>query len=583
MSDPITRLNAALEGRYHIESELGRSPASGGLWGAGPSIFVTTLAVVLAACGGSDGVVEPDAEAPVGISVDPPIYRFVALGRSEQFHAKVVDASGAVLASAPTTWSVADERVVLVTTSGLVTAQGNGTTWLTVSSGSAQGQAQIVVQQEAVQLVVDPPEVAADSVGQEFTFTVSAIDGEGYTVGSVEAPTFQSSDDSVFVVTSDSTGVITGYGDAQLVAQNQGLEVRVRVALEVRFCHLSAGIGFTCGVTRTHAKLLCWGKNDRGELGNGTRQESFRPRLVAAAEQFVTVSSGNGHSCAVTVDGAVFCWGLNDEGQVGVTPGEPQTRPLRVSVATASGIASGGWHSCGLDSGGIGLCWGRNKGAELGVGSRETWIGPVEIAGGRTFSDISTFGQTTCALDDRGAAHCWGRNFNGSAGIGREGTLDTPTAVAGDHTFGAISVGFFHVCALAQDSTVWCWGRNDDGQLGDGSTIDRHLPTRVQLEGEVVSVTAGYGHSCAVTADGSAYCWGVNNYGGLGDGTKVKRSIPVPVETEEAFASLAAGSDHTCGLTEEGVAFCWGLYWNGQLGSAPVGDALVPQSVFGSR
>ncbi len=40
MSDPVARLNAALEGRYTIEREQGE----GGIWGNWPGVMVRQLA-----------------------------------------------------------------------------------------------------------------------------------------------------------------------------------------------------------------------------------------------------------------------------------------------------------------------------------------------------------------------------------------------------------------------------------------------------------------------------------------------------------------------------------------------------------
>ena len=48
MPDPITRLNAALEGRYRIESELGR-------WRClRYGILIALITLSLSRCGGSD-------------------------------------------------------------------------------------------------------------------------------------------------------------------------------------------------------------------------------------------------------------------------------------------------------------------------------------------------------------------------------------------------------------------------------------------------------------------------------------------------------------------------------------------------
>ena len=63
MSDPITRLNAALEGRYRIERELGRCRC----FRYGTFIALVTLS--LSRCGGSDA---PGPTGPSGPTTSAP-------------------------------------------------------------------------------------------------------------------------------------------------------------------------------------------------------------------------------------------------------------------------------------------------------------------------------------------------------------------------------------------------------------------------------------------------------------------------------------------------------------------------------
>ncbi len=80
---------------------------------------------------------------------------------------------------------------------------------------------------------------------------------------------------------------------------------------------VSASKTHTCAVTMAGA-VLCWGKNDYGQLGDGTRQRRILPTQVTGLESGVmAVTAGNSHSCALTTVGAVLCWGRNRLGQLG--------------------------------------------------------------------------------------------------------------------------------------------------------------------------------------------------------------------------------------------------------------------------
>src|SRR6266705_2350685 len=57
---------------------------------------------------------------------------------------------------------------------------------------------------------------------------------------------------------------------------------------------------------------------------------SAEPLPVAGGLRFRDLSVGGGHSCGVTTDGRSYCWGRNDYGQLGNGSREPSAAPTRV-------------------------------------------------------------------------------------------------------------------------------------------------------------------------------------------------------------------------------------------------------------
>ena len=54
----------------------------------------------------------------------------------------------------------------------------------------------------------------------------------------------------------------------------------------------------------------------------------------AASPQWISVSAGQSHTCAITTNHALYCWGLNDHGQLGrMQAGERRRRHLGVGGA----------------------------------------------------------------------------------------------------------------------------------------------------------------------------------------------------------------------------------------------------------
>lgn len=85
----------------------------------------------------------------------------------------------------------------------------------------------------------------------------------------------------------------------------------VPVAGGLTFKSVSASFGrHTCGITTTGV-AYCWGANERGQLGDGSKQNNSRPVAVLGGLRFSSISAGMLHTCGVTTEDSVYCWGSN--------------------------------------------------------------------------------------------------------------------------------------------------------------------------------------------------------------------------------------------------------------------------------
>jgi uncharacterized repeat protein (TIGR02543 family) len=130
---------------------------------------------------------------------------------------------------------------------------------------------------------------------------------------------------------------------------------------------VATGYGHTCATV--NAGVYCWGSNYNGQIGSGIDSASVAPTPVSAIEPdsgATDVSLGEAHSCAL-ISGAVQCWGDNDLGQLG--NGTKQTAKLAVPVsllgANVTGISAGGFFTCAVVGGGV-KCWGTGEEGQLG-------------------------------------------------------------------------------------------------------------------------------------------------------------------------------------------------------------------------
>jgi alpha-tubulin suppressor-like RCC1 family protein len=293
------------------------------------------------------------------------------------------------------------------------------------------------------------------------------------------------------------------------------------------------------------------------------------------------ISSGNNHSCAVMSDETARCWGSNDQGQLGIGSRTTPVVPVAVSGMTGvKSLALGASYSCAVMSDETARCWGYNAEGQLGNGSRTTSLVPAAVSGLTGVKSLALGALHSCAVMSDETARCWGYNAQGQLGNGSRTTSLVPVAVSGLTGVKSLDLGAYHSCAVMSDETVRCWGSNNHGQLGNGSRTTSLVAVAVSGLTGVKSLSSGGSHSCAVMSDETARCWGYNEYGQLGNGSRTTSSVPVAVSGLTGVKSLSSGS-HSCAVMTDETARCWGNNSSGELGNGSRTDSLVPVAVWG--
>ncbi|MFM1790410.1 MAG: hypothetical protein RLZZ526_737, partial [Actinomycetota bacterium] len=309
---------------------------------------------------------------------------------------------------------------------------------------------------------------------------------------------------------------------------------------------IAAGSHHTCVLT-TDGSVWCWGEGGWGQLGSGstTQLDPIQVSLgtgVTASRIF----AGGSTTCALTSDTHLTCWGRNNKGQIG--NGTTFTGPGGILPTATTGIPAsftvadvevGDLHVCAVVTGGAAVhCWGNDLKGQLGTVSDasldKSTPTQTDSVGG-TVRSISAGTQFTCAtLADRSAS-CWGNNANGQLGRGSTTPLTTgaPAATAVVGNIEKVVTGANHACAVMTAGGVQCWGSSANGQVGNGTTGANVLaPAAVTgLAGTVLDLAVGANHACAVVSTGAVQCWGANPVGQLGVNDQTDRAAASTVSS----------------------------------------------------
>jgi alpha-tubulin suppressor-like RCC1 family protein len=394
-------------------------------------------------------------------------------------------------------------------------------------------------------------------------------------------------------------------------------------------------------------KVLSFGDNQNAQLGNGTigtTNNSDTPTPVSTdssngndynGSNAIAISTGLLHSMILLNSGKVLSFGRNNFGQLGNgTSGSTNNSSTPVAVSTigtgndyngsnAIGISSRYNSSSILLNTGKVLSFGRNLFGQLGDGSTVDKDEPVavnsangydgsnvktiynsfsfNIEGGRYNIEISDFTgynryngkQVSCGnmhsliLLDNGNVFSFGSNRYGQLGIGNTTNSFLPVEVdsqTSDYNgFNAIgiSAAAFNSFILLTTGKVVGFGSNYWGQLGDGSTTQRNSPVDVEsangyIKNNAIQISGGVFHSLILLNTGKVLSFGFNSSGQLGDGSTTQRTLPVSVVSangyvEDNVIQISAGERHSLILLDTGNVLSFGSNQYGQLGNGTSG------------
>ncbi|GAC56657.1 putative serine/threonine protein kinase [Gordonia hirsuta DSM 44140 = NBRC 16056] len=341
--------------------------------------------------------------------------------------------------------------------------------------------------------------------------------------------------------------------------------------------------GVVCTISQDQ-ELYCWGRNNSGQLGDGSNTQRNTPVKVPGLTNVTAVSTGSyksksdeilGTTCAVA-DGEAYCWGNNNYGEIGDGTETNRDTPTKVAgldkVAT---VVQAYGTSCAVTEAEQEVyCWGYGSFGQIGDGTEErSTKAPSKVQGLSGVTALSGDGRSFCAVA-QGKLHCWGDNKHGQLGDGTVDQRNTPVVVQNLENVESVSVGYStdneegnqqSACAVA-DGKVYCWGAWEN----------RKVPGEVVGLTDARQVAFDVASACAITEGGELYCWGYNRFGQIGTGDTVKVETPTKVDGLSRVFAVTVGKSTTCARTRDAdteSTYCWGVAHGGNA------DATTPQKM----
>lgn len=223
---------------------------------------------------------------------------------------------------------------------------------------------------------------------------------------------------------------------------------------------ISVGTNHVCAIATdtsvsTAGRVYCWGKNDRGQLGDLTESDRSVP---------VAVYTGGAMARSCTHRNI---FNVCDQWDIARDVGASALSSSTGSPKDVADISSGDGFTCAVTSDGEVSCWGLNSRGQLGNDTRNNAAIPTAL------SKSSTVQTRTCVNWEYGITYWFNPNDKWCGTNGYNPAADTvPSALIGKQIRKLARVkDASTMCALTTDYKTLCWGRNDTGQAGNGGPL----------------------------------------------------------------------------------------------------------------
>ncbi|KAL5539709.1 hypothetical protein UlMin_043746, partial [Ulmus minor] len=121
-----------------------------------------------------------------------------------------------------------------------------------------------------------------------------------------------------------------GHGDAE----DRLIPTHVGALDGLEIVSVTCGADHTTAYSGTQIEVYSWGWGDFGRLGHGNSSDLLTPQPIKALQglRIKQIACGDSHCLAVTMESEVQSWGRNQNGQLGLGSNEDSLVPQKIQA-----------------------------------------------------------------------------------------------------------------------------------------------------------------------------------------------------------------------------------------------------------
>ena len=248
--------------------------------------------------------------------------------------------------------------------------------------------------------------------------------------------------------------------------------------------------------------LYAKGRNNYGQLGDGTNTDSDELKPIMSGRKFKEISDSEYHSLAIDQEGNLWAWGHNNCGQLGDGTNTDSNVPKLIKSNTKfDKIYASDDASLAIDTLGNLWAWGDNYSGELGDGTTRTkYNEPKQIMVGTKFKEIYISDNDYSLMIDT-SGNLWGTGSLNSGSVKDETTksTSTPIQILSGTKFNKVN----GLMALDVDGKIWTSMVMNGGGNSQATSVSKRIENDVTL----VDINIANGRS-AIDNNGGLWLWG---------------------------------------------------------------------------